>query len=364
VEDPIRRGRFVGLKTRRSLAMAGVLSVTVVAMTASLGFAAAAVAPGGKAVGGDIDHVPLPPDPTFTAATASAGPTGSPPDGATPPPAATIPPLAATPVPADLVPSLAAATDDLPPIYSDGCHLDVTGVTPLDCVFGDSGGKVTVVLFGDSHAAQWFPALERLAREHAWRLVSMTKSACATADIAIWNDIVKRTYDECGRWRDAVFARMATEHPDLVVVSASRGYKAMVKGEAVPIAQVQDQWDAAQGRTLDRLAGLAGNVVVIGDTPRAVADPPTCLSAHLDNATACALPFAKAVNPGWTAGEAAVATAAGASFIDPTAWVCRTDPCPAVNGRLLVFRDQHHLTATYARALAERLYARLPAMGP
>jgi peptidoglycan/LPS O-acetylase OafA/YrhL len=366
VEDPIRHGRFIGLKTRRSLAMAGVLSVAVVAMTASLGFAAGAVSSGGPSVGGDVTSVALPADPTPTPiASETAGPAGSPPEGATPlpatpTPAATLPPLAAAPVPADLAPPLEIAADDLPVIYADDCHLDVPSVTPGDCVFGEAGSDVTVVLFGDSHAAQWFPALERLATERGWRLVSMTKSACTTADADIWNDIVKRTYDECSRWREAALGRMAAERPDLVVVSDSRGYKAMVDGVAVPIAKVRDRWDAASGRTLERLATLARHVVVIGDTPRAHADPPVCLSANLDDATACALPFSSAVKPDSTAGEAAVAAEAGAAFIDPTPWVCRTDPCPAVIGRLLVFRDQHHLTATYARALAERLYARLP----
>ena len=107
---------------------------------------------------------------------------------------------------------------------------------------------------------------------------------------------------------------------------------------------------------------MSRHVVVIGDTPRADEDPPACLSAHMDDATACAIPFVDAVDPAWTAGEAAVATGADAEFIDPTPWICQTDPCPAVIGRLLVFRDQHHLTATYARALAERLFARLPSI--
>ncbi len=365
VEDPIRHGRYIGLKTRRSLAMAGVLSVTVVAMTASIGFAAGAVSSGGPAVGGDVSSVALPPDPTPSpAASASAHPSSSQFSGATPTPAATLPPLAAAPVPADLAPSLATASKDLPVIYADDCHLDVPSVTPGDCVFGEAGSDVTVVLFGDSHAAQWFPALERLATERGWRLVSLTKSACTTADIDIWAEIVKRTYEECSRWREAALGRMAAERPDLVVVSDSRGYKAMVGGVAVPIAEVRDQWDAASGRTLERLAALARHVVVIGDTPRAQADPPVCLSANLDDARACAMPFADVVNPGWTAGEAAVAAGSGAAFIDPTPWVCRTDPCPAVIGRLLVFRDQHHLTATYSRALAERLYARLPQIDP
>jgi hypothetical protein len=365
VEDPIRHGRFIGLKTRRSLALAGVLSVTVVAVTASLGFAAGTVSSGGPAVGGDITSVALSADPTPTsAASPSARPDGSQPPGATPTPVAALPPLAAAPVPADLVPSLATASDDLPVIYSDGCHLDVPSVTPGECVFGEAGSDTTVVLFGDSHAAQWFPALERLATERGWRLVSITKSACTTADVDIWSAIAKRTYDECSRWREAALERIAAERPDLVVVSDSRGYKAMIDGVAVPIAEVRDQWDAALGRTLERLTTLTRHVVVIGDTPRAHADPAVCLSANLDDATACALPFSSAVKPDSTAGEAAVAAEAGAAFIDPTPWVCRTDPCPAVIGRLLVFRDQHHLTATYARALAERLYARLPQIDP
>ena len=67
-------------------------------------------------------------------------------------------------------------------------------------------------------------------------------------------------------------------------MSDSRGYKAMVDGSAVPIANVRDRWHAAAGRTLERLAALARHVVVIGDTPRAQVDPPVCLSANLDDA--------------------------------------------------------------------------------
>ena len=74
------------------------------------------------------------------------------------------PPTPGGRVPADLVPALADVRDDLPTIYGDGCHLDQRTVTPKVCVFGDPSSSTTVVLFGDSHAAQWFPALERLAR--------------------------------------------------------------------------------------------------------------------------------------------------------------------------------------------------------
>jgi peptidoglycan/LPS O-acetylase OafA/YrhL len=375
IEDPVRHGRFVGLASRRSLVMAGVLPLVVALSAVSLGAAAIGLAGGpGTAVGGGVNDVPLPSLPAATPS-ASPGDRGSPPPsalgtspsalpsapGTSPTASATLPPLEAAPVPADLVPSLTKARDDLPVIYSDGCHLDVTATSAGEgCVYGDVSSPTTVVLFGDSHAAQWFPALERLSREHGWRLLSMTKSACTTADATVWSGITKRAYAECDTWRQAALDRIAAEHPALVVVSNSRTYQVMVDGVATPIARVPEEWDAAQGRTLARLSPLAQHVVVIGDTPRSQADPPVCLSANLDDASACAMPYAKVVDQAYTAREAAVAASAGVGWVDPTAWVCRTDPCPVVFGRFLVFRDQHHLTATYARALATRLDALLP----
>ena len=64
-----------------------------------------------------------------------------------------------------------------------GCHVGFLDATPTDCVFGDVTANATVVLFGDSHAAQWFPAMDRLGKERHWKLVSMTKSACPAAAI-------------------------------------------------------------------------------------------------------------------------------------------------------------------------------------
>ena len=61
VEDPVRHGRFVGLASRRSLVMAGVLPMVVAICSISLGAAAIGRAAGsGTAVGGDVGDVPLP----------------------------------------------------------------------------------------------------------------------------------------------------------------------------------------------------------------------------------------------------------------------------------------------------------------
>jgi hypothetical protein len=100
--------------------------------------------------------------------------------------------------------------------------------------------------------------------------------------------------------------------------------------------------------------------VLIGDTPKFDRDPPDCLSSHLDESLACAQPRERMVDRPWLETEASVAREAGVTFIDPTDWACPTDPCPAVVGRYLVYRDTHHLATPYVVALRERLAAALP----
>ena len=50
----------------------------------------------------------------------------------------------------------------------------------------------------------------------------------------------------------------------------------------------------------------------------------------------------------------------GASILDLTDDICPTDPCPVVSPTgLIVYRDIHHLTATFSRTLSETLGTRL-----
>ena len=264
------------------------------------------------------------------------------------------------PVPANLLPPLVRATDDKPAMYDDGCHVDQSATAPADCVYGHPDGDLTVALVGDSHAAQWFPALDRLADEHGWRLLPMTKSACSAADITVWNTAFERAYTECDQWREAVFRRLADEKPDLVIMSTSRGHQPIVNGEVLGGRNARGPMQAAIGRSLARFREVAGQVAMIADTPRAPSDPPVCLSRHLDDIQACATPREEAFNRAWSDGERATAEAAGVEFVDPASWVCPADPCPVVIGRYLVYRDNHHVATPLAEALRTRLLAALP----
>ncbi|HVA85707.1 MAG TPA: SGNH hydrolase domain-containing protein [Candidatus Saccharimonadales bacterium] len=244
-------------------------------------------------------------------------------------------------------------------IYADGCHLGFLETQPGSCVFGDAASRTVVVLFGDSIAGQWFPALAQLATARGWRLVSLTKSACTAADVTVWNSSLGRAYTECDLWRANALARITAEHPTLVVVSDDRLYELAIGGAPVPVAQRPEIWRAGLARTLVRLHAVASRVVLIGDTPRARADVLACLAMHLANSLACATRASAAIDAAWLAADRVTADAVGAGFIDPSPWICPSDPCPPVIGKLLVYREQDHLTAVFAASLAPRLGAAL-----
>ena len=361
VEEPIRHGRAASVRPARVLAFAGAASLTVAMSGAALAaLTPLSLQPAGPVVGGSIDDVPLPttvaaatpapsPGPGATGARASITPT--------PPPAITIP----GPVPADLVPSLVDARDDLPVIYADDCHVDIIDtVPPARCVYGDPDGVKTIVLFGDSHAAQWFPALERISKERHWRLLSMTKSGCTSVDVPVWVVQFDRPYEECTAWREAVIKAIERADPALVVISNAHNYSLALDGKPAWSTDHEDVWSAGLTRTIDRVSGVADAVLLIGDTPLMADDPPVCLSKRLDDASACATPIASAVRRIRLTEDQRVAAATGATFVDPTPWLCPSEPCPVVIGRFLVYRDRHHMTATFARALGARLLTFFP----
>ncbi len=354
VEAPIRRGRFVSIRPGRNLALAGMTSAALV--VGSLGVRSMVLAPirsHAASVTGSInaDDFPDPfgsPEPS--AARWSPGSPGS----SAPSPATTPPAISGGPLPLDLTPSLVAARDDVPRTLSDGCNQNALSTTIPECAYGDTGSATTVVLFGDSHANQWFPAIEWLAKKRGWRLVSLTKNACTPASMTVWNSRMKRAYAECDRWRESAFQRIAMEHPALVIVGSSRSYQpAGTEGPSAPVGGRPLQ--VALETTLARLEGLAGAVVLLGDTPNLVGDPPECLSQHRDDVRACAQPRDQVTNPAWTNAEREAASRAGASYIDTAGWACPSAPCPVVFGRYLVFRDWHHLSTPFVLALRHRL---------
>jgi len=89
---------------------------------------------------------------------------------------------------------------------------------------------------------------------------------------------------------------------------------------------------------------------LLRDVPRPGFDVPSCLSAR--SPAACTFPRGGHVNPDaqlWAA-EQPVMKALRLPVVDLTTVVCPGEPCSVVSpGGAAVYRDNHHLTATFAR---------------
>lgn len=349
VEDPLRHGRWIGTLPRRNLAMAGAL--TLVVAVGSIGVGARAT---NALAGGPTSDVASDEQRLEEIMSGLQSP-GSTPGVATAPPER-LPATVDVPVPAGLRPALGKARKDYPLPFDDGCHAKQDDVRSGDCEYGAAGARRTMVLFGDSHALAWFPALERIAKEDGWRLLVLTKSACQAADVAQWNTNYNRVYHECPTWRADTLARIAREQPELVIVTSTRGFRVVDDaGNQLVGEEKTAAWREGMARALDLLGDASDRVVLVADTPMSRTDPPECLSESLDSILACATPYELAVNPAWIEEERAAAARSGASFVDPTAWVCPSDPCPPVLGNFLVLKDPGHMSTFFAAAIAGRL---------
>jgi peptidoglycan/LPS O-acetylase OafA/YrhL len=251
-------------------------------------------------------------------------------------------------VPSNLQPSLGAAADDQPVSTKDGCHADILQVEQGSCVYGDPAGRRTVVLFGDSHAQQWLPALDAAAKQNHWRLVAWTKAACSIADYDVYTSQLQRRYTECVSWREATIKRMTAKHPDLVVVSQS---------DTVPAERVGNrEWGDDTATTLRRLKNADIPVTYVMDTPYPGVDVPECTARHLGDVGACtskrklAWPY-----DGRHEALAESLAANGIATVEPIDWFCTANDCPAVVGNLLVYRDSSHMSTAYSAWLAPML---------
>ena len=251
---------------------------------------------------------------------------------------------------ADVRPALGQARTDEERLKADRCIAYEMATEAPKCSYGDPNADFVVALVGDSHLSHWFPAVEVIAKSHGWRVVPFIKVSCPFMDMPVRSNRLKREYRECAAFRESTLARLATLKPDLTIVAQNK-WVLPVDPEADTNALV----GAALGRTLDR---VPGRVALLIDTPHAAEDVPTCLAKHSTDIGACSTPRNRAM---WGVGgiEAVAARAANVPTIDMSRQVCVANPCPAVVDNMIVYRDFHHLTATFARSLAPALDAAL-----
>ncbi|MEI8065925.1 MAG: acyltransferase family protein [Actinomycetes bacterium] len=243
-----------------------------------------------------------------------------------------------------------------PAIYNDGCHLPFSESMPkLNCIFGDSKSSTSVILAGDSHAAQWFPAMAKIAASNRWKLYSFTKSSCPATLLDIKrNGVLDKN---CRTWESNLVSAINAIKPKYLFVSNFTEYQYAISGGTGDYSQ---KWGVGFTNFMQALSTSGTKIVLIGDTPTPPSDSVGCLSGHFKNLAACDFPLKHAPATGFT--KSLVKDIGGVS-VDPAPWLCTKGTCSAVTNGFNTYRDATHISLNTALFVIPQLQNALKNLG-
>lgn len=267
--------------------------------------------------------------------------------------------------------SLQAAVHDRNPRRSS-CHYEMDEVqfAPRQaCTFAQGQGHETeVVVWGDSHADHLVPMVEAAAASVGLGVVQRTMSSCppylgglpynsgqdmsrcVAFNMSVFDDLAK----EPGRISGVVLsARWGSWHRRPAFWDNEGGggqaYKIRPPDGRATLSTLESRLRA----TVQAITALGLKVAVVAPSPELRSPAPWCLARR--NIEACATPRIV-----WEAHQAdlmagmrrVVDGIPGARIVDPLPALCGEITCPPVRDGIILYKDEHHLTATGARSLA------------
>jgi peptidoglycan/LPS O-acetylase OafA/YrhL len=241
-----------------------------------------------------------------------------------------------------------AAHFDAPVIYRMGCDDWYHSARIQICSFGDPHAKHTAVAIGDSVGLQWFPAYARVFDRPDWRLLILTKSSCPMVNAPFFYSRISREYTVCGEWRQNALKEVAALNPDIVVLGSTFTYPFTRK-----------QWIDGTRDVLRALEGHVREIYLMRATPVLPFDGPSCLaprswlySTLSVRAKCTSTSHTTQFDDAWHWLGASIRPFPNAHLIDLNSDICPNDTCHAELNGNIVYRDDMHMTASFASSLA------------
>ena len=252
-----------------------------------------------------------------------------------------------TKLPANLTPSLNSARTDKSEWLKETnpCSIDFADVRVPSCLGGDPNGTKLIILYGDSHASMWMPAIDAIAKKNGYRVELYAKLACPLIEAPVWSYQLNRPFAECTQWQQLVLPKIKSAKPDLLIVT-DQWKPAVVNGEKSDF-DTETLWEKEFPKALATLSSYTKKLFVIGNNPSMITDSINCVSRPGVTISICASVRTKADNNAINKIEQAATVAIKGTFIDTVAWACDSYMCPAIIDNKLVYFDQWHFTATY-----------------
>jgi hypothetical protein len=224
--------------------------------------------------------------------------------------------------------------------FMKGIPIECASAT-YGCVFGDTRSSIALVLFGDSHARMWLPAIIPIATADHLKLIVIGRTGCPLAVHRI-----SRMYGGCASVIAGDIKEINRIKPAAIVLS-DRTTDTGVDGA---------QWESGLTQTIDELRPSGAEVALIGDIQvfdsGMVSDLEQCLADHPFAVQECAIPNPNGAAPGREQAEERAIALAHDLYVNRTSWLCTRQRCSPVIGDDIAYWDAFHVSVRYATYLS------------
>jgi peptidoglycan/LPS O-acetylase OafA/YrhL len=233
------------------------------------------------------------------------------------------------------------------------------------CGFGaaEDALKRRIALFGDSHAGMWEAALAKFVVPLGIRVQSFVASSCVITadDRSLATYLAPENRDACRSWRrTAEAAIIADQQIDTVVITDNAYNQKILDGAS--------SWSEDDGRgiaeILKRFRAAGKRVIVIDDVPNLPFKLPDCLARTRTNIDPCTVEQTQIPTSTPLGRAAALMPAGEVDYLTFKDVFCDGAFCHTVIGGIPVYMDGDHISAPFARTLADRLERLITRNGP
>lgn len=259
-------------------------------------------------------------------------------------------------LPSSLSPSLEQAVNDPTSPTVDGAN-DILkscnpywthklATAPVPCYYGDLTSKKIVVVWGDSNAGMWIPALDPVFKAYGYKIALFGFIGCDTSFLPETSSQIgfSGEWKLCNEWHKSLPGAVRKLKP-LMVIEAStpiRYYSSAYNAE----------WVKDMELAFNELTQGAPKTVrvEIGSVPEHTTAADKCLASYSSNVQMCDVDYAPASSryDGVLNRDKLIATGSHATLVPTFQWLCYDKKCSPVIGSYLAQLDQDHVSTPYA----------------
>lgn len=250
--------------------------------------------------------------------------------------------------PTDVSPTLALLEEEkyIQDGSRDQCPKDV-----MACTLPSKLNVDNIVIYGDSHAIMWWPAIYKSAMKHNYNAYLVAKGGCPPILKLELKDLLNPvdgsgTIKGCNEYKVLADKAISKLKPSVLMVTA---------------AHQTGNWVVKLPSSLAMLKKSYSNVILIGDFIYPKDDILNCYSKASDG-LAPWLSCGSEINDvdrfkKESALEESIARDNGIKFVNIKSLMCSEKFCPGVVKGLLVYMDRNHISNTYSRAIHASFWA-------